>query len=89
MYKIFIFVIECSTIANINGQLFKAIFSMFRFFAPPDSRFSLPNIVLSKQTIHRWKAYLFSFQMKCTSQKKKKKKNGPMLLLLWSRVTTM
>jgi len=22
---------------------------------------SLPNIVLSKQTIHQWKAYLFSF----------------------------
>ncbi len=34
------------------------IFSIFRFFAPTDSRFT--NIV---QTIHQWKDYLFSFQM--------------------------
>ncbi len=52
----------------------KAIFSIFRYFYtlilqnPFQIVVSRPNIVLSEQTLHQWKAYLFSFQIMYKSQ---------------------
>ncbi len=51
----------------------KAIFSILRFFLHPQILdfqivVYLPNIVLSQQIIHQWKACLFSFQMMKISQ---------------------
>ncbi len=67
--KIFVNISKCSN--NHCWELriwttLKAIFSIFRFFWHPQ----IPDfqIVVFSQTIHQWKAYLFSYQMMYKSQ---------------------
>ncbi len=74
---------------NLIWTTSKAVFSIFGFLLHshiPDFQVVIfrTNIVLSQQTIHQWKAYLFSSHM---MYKYQFKKNWPLWLVLWSRVT--